>query len=252
MKFNVVIPARFGSKRLTGKPLLNIGGRPMIEHVFRRAAESDAQNVVIATDDFKVKEVCEKFGASVVMTDARHQSGTDRIAEVARQLQYDDQDVVVNLQGDEPLMPAENINQVAALLNDTSAADIGTLCTPISSVEEFLNVNVTKVVVGQDGQALYFSRAPIPWNRDAADELIKQTEYKFAMRHIGIYAYRAGALQKMTAKPVADIEQLEKLEQLRALWMGLHVQVAEAIIKPDRGVDTKEDLEYVDRILSKQ
>lgn len=246
MRFNVVIPARHGSQRLPGKPLADLHGRALVLHVCERARESGADCVIVATDDATIREVCAAAGFDVEMTRTDHLSGTDRIAEVAERRQWGDNEIVVNLQGDEPLMPGNTIRQVATLLNAHSSAQMATLCTPIKSLAEFLNPNVVKVVADQAGLALYFSRAPIPWNRDAAPSgLASQQSWHGASRHIGLYAYRAAALRQLSHTPPCDLEQLEKLEQLRALWNGMRIAVDVAREIPGPSVDTADDLDAV-------
>lgn len=243
--FWVVIPARFASSRLPGKPLLDIAGKPMIRHVWDRARESGAARVLVATDDDRIRVACEEFGAEVAMTAESHQSGTDRIAAAVSGFELDPETVIVNVQGDEPLMPAENIRQVAELAARTGT-DIATLCVPIASREEYFNPNVVKCVAADDDRALYFSRAPVPWHRDgAARELESQSEFSHALRHLGIYAFRAGALQRFSAAGPARLERLERLEQLRALAMGMTVRVVLAMETPPAGIDTEEDLAHL-------
>jgi 3-deoxy-manno-octulosonate cytidylyltransferase (CMP-KDO synthetase) len=249
--FRVVIPARFASTRLPGKVLAPVGGRPMIEHVHRLAVRSGAHEVVVATDDERVRAVCSAFGAAVVLTSPDHPSGTDRIAEVARLRSWDDDSIVVNVQADEPLLPPALIDQAAALLAGDPAADIATLCTPITAIDEYLDPDVVKVVTRTDGRALYFSRAPIPWNRDgAAAGLASQRDWRGSRRHIGIYAYRIGALRRLAASGPTPLEQIERLEQLRALQSGLAIAVAEAIEAPGPGVDSAADLAKVERLFA--
>jgi 3-deoxy-manno-octulosonate cytidylyltransferase (CMP-KDO synthetase) len=249
MSFVVVIPARYASTRLPGKPLLDIGGKPMIQWVVDAAAQSRATAIWVATDDERiVKAVRNPRGneSIALLTRAEHPSGTDRIAEVAIKLKLSDETIVVNVQGDEPKLPPALINQVAELLIADPQAAIATLSTPISHLDEFLDPNVVKVVSTYDGIALYFSRAPIPWSRDgAAAGLSSQTQWPRAQRHLGIYAYRVAALLKMTALPFGELEQIEKLEQLRAMQAGLRIRVAEANVQPGIGVDTPADLETI-------
>lgn len=250
MHFSVVIPARFASTRLPGKPLLDIAGKPMIQHVYERACESNAQRVIIATDDARIQAVAEAFGACVAMTDPAHASGTDRLQQVAQQMGFADQDIIVNVQGDEPLIPAALIDQVAHNLSQATAASIATLCEAIHGADEVFNPNVVKVVFDRDGMAHYFSRAPIPYARDdfaratswPPSELPAGVDY---FRHIGIYAYRVRLLHQFVTWPVAPLEQAESLEQLRALWHGQQIHVAQACVKPAGGVDTQADLERV-------
>jgi len=246
MRFTVVIPARYAAQRLPGKPLAELHGRPLILHVCDRARSSGAAGVIVATDDERVQQVCTDAGVDVQMTDTRHASGTDRIAEVATLRGWSDDEVIVNLQGDEPLMPPADIEQAAALLLSHEAAGVSTLCTPIHELSELLNPNVVKVVADREGRALYFSRAPIPWNRDGArDGVASQNRHQGALRHIGIYGYRVGALKHLAAAPPCELEQLEKLEQLRALWLGVTIAVDVAREMPGPSVDTPEDLKRV-------
>jgi len=233
--FIVVIPARFASTRLPGKPLADIGGRPMIAWVYERSSQSGAEAVIIATDDERIADASRAFGAAVELTAATHESGTDRIAEVAERLNWSDDQIVVNVQGDEPLLPSALVAQVAALLSSDEGAAVATLVTPIRSREEWQDPNLARVVVDRNGRALYFSRAPIPWPRDGGTPP--------ALRHVGLYAYRVGALKQLAATPPCELERVERLEQLRALWLGLGIAVAEACEVPPRGVDTAEDLD---------
>jgi 3-deoxy-manno-octulosonate cytidylyltransferase (CMP-KDO synthetase) len=251
MSFTVVIPARMGSSRLPGKPLADISGKPMVQWVYERAVSSSASQVLVATDDARVQEACAAFGAEVVMTRGDHTSGTDRIEEVVTSLGLDDEHVVVNVQGDEPLIPAAVIDQVAANLAREPRAAIATLCEPICQAADLFNPNIVKVVCDVQGLALYFSRAPIPWARDAFERGSPAGEVPVqAKRHLGIYAYRAGFLHRFVAWPVAALEELESLEQLRALANGeqIHVDLAQEPVPP--GVDTAEDLAHVRALLA--
>lgn len=249
--FRVVIPARFGSTRLPGKALLSIAGKPMVQWVHERARTSRASEVLIATDDARIADAGRAFGAAVEMTAASHQSGTDRIAEVARAKGWRDSDVVVNVQGDEPLMPPALIDQVAELLLANADAGMATLAAPLSRLEDFLDPNVVKVVADGAGRALYFSRAPIPWNRESAPAgLASQRSFAGSRRHIGIYAYRVSALLRLAALAPTPLELTEKLEQLRALENGIGIRVADAIELPGPDVNTAEDLERVAARLS--
>ncbi|QOR38411.1 3-deoxy-manno-octulosonate cytidylyltransferase [Billgrantia diversa] len=247
--FIAVIPARFGSSRLRGKPLLDIGGEPMVAHVWRRASESVASRVVVATDDARIRDAMLPLGAEVVMTRADHSSGTDRLAEVVDQLGLADDAVLVNVQGDEPLIPPRLIDQVAMRLHDDPGASIATLAEPIADVETLFNPNVVKVVRALSGRALYFSRAPIPWDRESFATRPEWLETDAWLRHIGIYAYRAAFLAEYRDWSPAALEQLEQLEQLRALHHGHAIQVALAAEPNPAGVDTLEDLERVRALL---
>ena len=248
MSFKVVIPARYASTRLPAKAVLEIAGRPMLQWVIRAAERSRADEVIVATDDERVLRVAldSQERNVAVMTRSDHQSGTDRIAEVAVRQGWDDRTIVVNVQGDEPQLPPVLIDQVAELLEQHPDAAIATLCTPITSLHEFLDPNVVKVVTARGTDAMYFSRAPIPWHRDgAAQGLMSQTSILGSQRHLGIYAYRVAALRKVTSLPPSDLEIIEKLEQLRALQAGLRIVVGCARETPGIGVDTPHDLERV-------
>jgi 3-deoxy-manno-octulosonate cytidylyltransferase (CMP-KDO synthetase) len=243
MNFKVVIPARYASTRLPGKPLLEIAGKPMVQHVYQRALDSGADEVVIATDDERIAQSARGFGAEVCMTSTEHRSGTDRIEEVVRTHGWPEDTIVVNLQGDEPSMPAILVEQVARDMNEHSEAVVTTLSTPITEREVLFDPHVVKVVTDAFGYALYFSRAPIPWHRDefVHPERPLPQGGGFA-RHIGLYAYRAGFLEHYVNWPPAPIEVAESLEQLRVLWHGGRIHVSTAAEQPGHGVDTKEDL----------
>ena len=252
MSFTVVIPARFASSRFPGKPLAMLAGKPMIQHVFERCLESSASRVIIATDDERIASVASEFSAEVCMTSPQHPSGTDRLQQVVNQLGLADHEIVVNVQGDEPMIPACLIDQVAHNLMAHQDAGISTLAEPIESRTALLNPNVVKVVTNLQGMALYFSRAPIAYPRDAmhSQESSDQLPDTFAWRrHIGIYAYRVGFLNAFVQWPPAPIEMTECLEQLRALWNGVSIHVANAIEAPPAGVDTPEDLERLKLLL---
>jgi len=249
MSFTVIIPARFASSRLPGKPLQDICGQPMIQRVHHQAINSGAERVIIATDHADIVNVCRGFGADVVMTASTHRSGSERLAEVVDICRLDDDAVVVNVQGDEPLLPPEVIAQVASNL-ERFAAPMATLCEPITQFEEVTNPNVVKVVCDEQGFALYFSRAPMPWVRDQfvlSENTFslrhKQTPPCF--RHIGLYAYRAGFLRRYVKLPETALEQLEALEQLRALGHGYRIHVSQVASGIPAGVDTPEDLQRV-------
>lgn len=225
---------------------MSIGGKPMVQWVYERARESGADDVLIATDDPLILSAGHSFGSEVIMTSAAHTSGTDRIAEVARKQRWSESDIIVNVQGDEPLIPPALIRQVAKLLEQHPRSDIATLATPIESLAEFLNPNAVKVVTDAQGRALYFSRAPIPWNRDGASNgLASQRVFAGARRHVGIYGYRVGALLRVADLPPTALETTERLEQLRALENGLEIRVADAIERPGPDVNTAEDFERV-------
>jgi len=242
--FRVVIPARYGSARLPGKVLLPVAGRPLLHWVCERARASGAAAIVVATDDGRVAEAAAAAGVTALMTAAGHASGTDRIAEVAARMGWADADIIVNLQGDEPLMPPSLLDQVAALLADHADADIATLAAPVAALAEFLDPNVVKVVLDDAGRALYFSRAPIPWDRDGAPRGPgSQASFAGSLRHIGLYAYRAGAVRRMAQLAPGALELREKLEQLRALAAGMRIQVGLTAEHPGIDVNTAEDLE---------
>lgn len=238
-EFIVVIPARYGSTRLPGKALLELNGKPMIQHVYERGLESSASEVVIATDDERIAAVAESFAATVCMTRDSHASGTERIAEVADLLDWDDAQVVVNLQGDEPTMPAALIDQCATLLDDDQA-DIATLASPFLTHEDFVNPNCVKVIRDEHDHAIYFSRAAIPYARDAGKQ---ERAAGIALHHHGIYAYRCGVLRQFVAASASPLEVSEQLEQLRALSLGMTIVVGVPACRPGIGVDTATDLE---------
>jgi 3-deoxy-manno-octulosonate cytidylyltransferase (CMP-KDO synthetase) len=254
VKFRVVIPARYASSRLPGKPLADIGGKPMVVRVAERAAEAGADEAIIATDDARVLEAVEAAGYRALMTSPAHASGTDRLAEVTELLDCADDDIIVNVQGDEPLIAPMLIRECALCLTTHEAASIATLAHPLFDTEEFRNPNVVKVVTDQQGYALYFSRAMIPWPRDAwvsASPLTPDAslpEGLPVLRHIGLYAYRASFLREFAGLAPAPLERFEMLEQLRALWHGYRIAVAVTPEAPGAGVDTPEDLERVRRL----
>ena len=249
--FRVVIPARFGSTRLPGKPLLRLAGKAMIQWVYERARRSGAQQVIVATDDERIAQLVRELGGEARLTASTHASGTDRIAEIARRERWHDSDIVVNLQGDEPLMPEALLDQVAGMLAGHVSADLTTLSVPLESVAALLDPHVVKVVTDAKQRALYFSRAPIPWSRDgAADGRSSQSSYAGAQRHLGLYAYRVSALLRLAALPPSTLEQIEKLEQLRALENGMDIRVATAAAAaPGPDVNTADDLAAVSALL---
>jgi 3-deoxy-manno-octulosonate cytidylyltransferase (CMP-KDO synthetase) len=240
--FHVVIPARFAASRLPGKPLLWLGDRPLIRWVWERAIASGAASVQVATDDERIYRAVRAFGGECRMTSAQHASGTDRIAEVVRSGAFAADDIVVNLQGDEPMMPAGVIASLAAALQEHRHAEIATAVAPIETLREFLDPNCVKALRAVDGQALYFSRAPVPWPRDDVEGDLP-ARFDGAWRHIGIYAYRIGSLLRFAAWPPAPLEITEKLEQLRALENGMRIHLLTLAQSPPGGVDTPEDLE---------
>lgn len=251
MSFSVVIPARYGSTRLPGKPLLDIAGKTMVQRVWEQASQSAAEQVVIATDDQRILETATAFGAQVCMTASDHPSGTDRLQQVATDLGWADKHIVVNVQGDEPLIPPGVIDQVASNLAANEQAGIATLSGPIETLDELLNPNAVKVVSDGKGMALYFSRATIPWPRDAfMDGARALPAVGPWARHIGIYAYRTGFLHKYVSWQPAPLEEIEQLEQLRALYNGVGIHVATALETVPAGVDTREDLEVVRALLA--
>lgn len=243
--FVVVIPARYASTRLPGKALRDIGGKPMLQHVFERGIESAAMEVVIATDDTRIADAAAAFGATVCMTGNQHRSGTERIAEVADLLDWSDKKIVVNLQGDEPSMPAALINQCAALLGDVSA-DIATLASPLLEEGDFDNPNVVKVIRNVENHAIYFSRTAIPYAREVDNRPLAMAS---ALHHHGIYAYRCGVLRRFVAASPSDLEICEQLEQLRALSLGMTIAVGVPVRRPGTGVDTENDLQRAEREL---
>lgn len=249
MSFHVVIPARYASSRLLAKPLLDIAGKPMVIWVAEQARHSGADSVVVATDHAEIVNAVEAYGCEVMMTRQDHLSGTDRIAEVARRMDWADDMIVVNVQGDEPLIEPSLIREVAENLSSHPAASIATACHPIHDKASMLNPNIVKVVMDRDGYALYFSRAPIPYPRDAFATNQDVPPNMPVHRHIGIYAYRVGFLKAYAGLAPAAIEQYEALEQLRALWHGYRISVAVTECAPATGVDTEADLVSVREIM---
>ncbi len=240
LDFKVAIPARYNSSRLPGKPLLEIAGKPMIQHTYERAKESGAAEIAVATDDKRIFELCETFGAKVCMTNEKHQSGTDRLAELSELCGWVKDDIVVNLQGDEPFMSPDLLRQVAYNLASNSTASIATLYTSISDADEIVDPHAVKLVKDVNNFALYFSRAPIPWDRDKTVHNNEIEKYYFL--HLGIYAYRVDFLLSYKDLTESYLERLESLEQLRALSNGYRIHVDEAVEVPGGGVDTVEDL----------
>ncbi len=249
MEFRVIIPARFESTRLPGKALLDIAGKPMIQHVYERAQESGAESVVIATDSDEIAEVAERFGARVCMTLPEHQSGTERLSEAVEALEYEDDDIIVNVQGDEPLIDPALINQVARDLSEHETAKVASICQPIHDKTDLLNPSIVKVVLNRRSFAMYFSRLPIPWQLGLQDNTRKIDLSENYFRHVGLYAYRVSMLKDYVNWTESPYEALESLEQLRVLWNGhkIHMSVAEKALM--LGVDTQEDLDKVRKIV---
>ena len=243
--FIVVIPARYASERLPGKPLRDIAGKCMLQHVYERGCESGAAQVIIATDDARIQKAAVAFGAEVCMTGDHHLSGTDRLAEVAATLEWPDDQVIVNLQGDEPMMPAELIIQCASLLDDP-LADVATLASPLAKASDIGNPNIVKVITDDNDFALYFSRASIPFSRSPDTDMLASTTSR---HHHGIYAYRTGVLRQIVDAPQTDIEKCERLEQLRAMSLGMRIKVGQPAVRPGPGIDTEQDLEEAARLL---
>jgi 3-deoxy-manno-octulosonate cytidylyltransferase (CMP-KDO synthetase) len=243
--FTVLIPARLASTRLPDKPLADIAGQPMVVRVAQRASASSARRVVVAADSAAIVRACEAHDVEAVLTGSHHASGSDRLAQACELLGLDGSDLVVNVQGDEPLIDPSLIDSVAALLEARREASMSTAAHPIDSVAEFTNPNVVKVVLDAQGLALYFSRAPIPWWRDGFASGIDSLPQPRPLRHIGIYGYRADFLRRFPRLPAAPLEAAEALEQLRALWLGHRIAVHVTASAPGAGVDTPEDLERV-------
>jgi 3-deoxy-manno-octulosonate cytidylyltransferase (CMP-KDO synthetase) len=248
--FHVVIPARYGASRFPGKALASLGGRSVLEHVWGKASASGAVEVLIATDDERIAKAAEGFGAQVVMTATEHRSGTERTAEVAHRRGWAEGEVIVNLQGDAPLVPPACIDQVAALLAVHPSAAMATLCVPIDNEADWQSPHVVKVVCDMTGRALYFSRAPIPAQGHAGQPDATRRAFPDSARHLGLYAYRVGALRALAAAPHCYLEECESLEQLRALWMGLEIRVARAVGTLGPDIDTPQDLERAARHLA--
>ena len=251
MRFQAVVPARYASTRLPGKPLADIAGRPMVLWAAQRAREAGAAKVIVAADDARIVDCAQAAGFEALLTSPAHTSGTERLAEVAERMDWEEDEIVVNVQGDEPLIPAELIRQAALGLVLKSDAAIATLAHALHGEEEFRNPNVVKVVTDAEGYALYFSRAPIPWPRDAFAAGESLPEGLPVLRHIGLYAYRAGFLRAYAALAAAPMERFEMLEQLRALWHGYRIAVQEAAALPASGVDKPEDLARVRSLLQR-
>jgi len=256
LDFRVYIPVRYGSTRLPGKPLADIAGKPLIQHVHERALESGASAVIIATDDERIRACALGFGARVCMTSAYHRSGTERLAEAAAALKEDEDAIIVNLQGDEPRVVPALLAQVAGLLDDRPGAELATLCAPLGSAIALRDPNIVKAVVDREGYALYFSRAPIPWDREHFGAESAASEVSLAdrayLRHLGLYAYRVKTLKRLARLEPCVLEHLEALEQLRALYYGYRVAVTVVQQEIEPGVDTPSDLEYMRRVFARE
>lgn len=267
MSFTVVIPARYASARLPGKPLADIAGKPLIQHVYERAIQCSARQVIIATDDTRIQKVAMSFGAKVCMTSDSHRSGTERIKEVADSLQFSSNEIVVNLQGDEPLLAHQNIDQVASLLLQHTEIPVATLCTPITKINDVFDPNIVKLVKDKNALAIYFSRAPIPWDRNSFDKIYDTPNATFDplndemdknlidhphtyLKHMGIYAYRVSFIADYLHCSDKKLETIEGLEQLRIMENGYKILVGEAKFDPGVGVDTEKDLELVRAIMT--
>lgn len=250
--FTVVIPSRYGSTRLPGKPLIDLNGKPMIQRVVERALMSGASHVIVATDDQRIVEAVSAEKVEVVLTSAEHESGTDRVWEAIKDADLEDESVIVNVQGDEPLIPSTVINQAAQLVTETEGCGVATLCEAIHDSSEIFNQNVVKVVADRHGRALYFSRAPIPWQRGEFESKRAPVTADSWFRHLGIYAFKYWALKRFVSLPQSSLERLESLEQLRLLENGIAIAIAQSDIVVPAGVDTKEDVERVRDVLSKE
>lgn len=250
MPYKIIIPARYASSRLPGKPLINIAGKPMIQHTYERAMLSQAEEVFIATDDQRIADAVIKFTDNIILTSAEHGSGTERLAEVVEQKQWDDNTIIVNVQGDEPLVLAAHIELVASALEENPQAGVATLATPLELDTEVFDPNIVKVVLDAEGNAMYFSRAAIPWDRntfssDAAHILTELPQNGGWYRHIGMYAYRAGTLRQYMSMKPCTLEQTESLEQLRILFHGVKIHVSIVHDQPGHGVDVEADIQKV-------
>ncbi len=244
MAYTIIIPARYASTRFPGKPLAMLGDKPMLQHVYERAVSSAATQVIIATDDERIEQAAVDFGADVCMTSDQHESGTERLAEVVDVRGIEDSEVIVNLQGDEPFMPAACLDQVAQLLIDDSQCGMATLGHPLNDRTDIDNPNIVQLVTDKNGYAMYFSRAPIPWNRDEP-----QSVGSAYVRHIGLYAYTAKFLREYSKMEACELESIEALEQLRVLWHGEKIKVAVTELDTGVGIDSPEDMEKAKNVL---
>lgn len=250
-EYKIVIPARYGSSRLPGKPLIELAGKPMVQHVYERAVETGIKDIVIATDDQRIFDAAKGFGANVIMTRVDHENGTERIAEVAQKMGWQDDDVIVNLQGDEPLIPRALVELTAKGLLENPEAGMSSLCTPITSAEDAFDPNAVKTVLDNKGFAMYFSRAPIPFDRDLYKNTQEQiTKLAPVYRHIGMYGYRVSFLKQYSEMEMTALEQAECLEQLRALCYGVKIHMSVIEQAPGHGVDTPDDVKRVEIQLS--
>lgn len=246
----VVIPARFSSSRLPGKPLVDLAGKPMIARVYERVFSAfPMSSVIVATDDNRIAKVLENYSIPFAMTKKCHESGSDRIAEVAKQNHWDLEDIILNVQGDEPLIPTDMLRSFADFSLRQKDMDMTSIGVPIDCIQKVFDPNIVKLVVDETGKAIYFSRAPIPFCRDIETP---NWPVKSFLRHVGIYAYRNAALQKLTTTPVCPMESLEKLEQLRALWLNMKVLIMPWHIAPPHGIDTPEDINRVIDLITKE
>ena len=253
MSYTVVIPARYASTRLPGKPLLDLGGKPMVQRVYEQVLKASPRRIIIATDSEEIAKTASSFGAEVCMTSMDHYSGTERVQEVVEREDLPQSEIVVNVQGDEPLIPPAVIDQVAANLQNHSEAGIATLCEPIDTLEMLLDPSIVKVVSDNKGMALYFSRAPIPWPRDEFANQKKSLPSETCwFRHLGVYAYKVEFLNSYIKWPLSKIERIEKLEQLRALANGINIHVAQAIEPVPGGIDTVADLERINELFARE
>lgn len=252
LNFVVIIPARYQSTRLPGKPLLDIAGKPMVQRVYEQAARSDAAQVIVATDDERIVSAVKNFGGDVCLTRKDHPSGTDRLQEVCVIRHFSDDDVIVNVQGDEPLIPPAVINQVAGNLVKSSV-EMATLSEVIDDISDLMDPNIVKVVVNCNSNAMYFTRAPVPWPRDEFSTAENSLpEFGQCQRHLGIYAYRVSLLNRYVKWTPTILEETEKLEQLRALWHGIDIHVEQAVVKFPPGIDTEMDLERTIRCINNE
>lgn len=251
MQFHIIIPARYASTRLPGKPLRLLAGKPIVQHVFEQAQKSQAKSIIIATDDARIKQVAEEFGAEVCMTSSEHNSGTERLAEVIDTKGIPEDEIILNLQGDEPMMPSACLDQVASLLLRNTDCVMASLCEAVTTAEDLFDPNVVKVVLNKDKHAIYFSRAALPWHREAFanNNRVLPVEADLYYRHIGLYAYRAGFIKKYLELEVSPIEKVELLEQLRVLWHDYKIAMDVAWQTPGPGIDTEDDLKKVEKLL---